>query len=232
MIIKNIKIFSQNVYKNRLLTNTILKAQKEFDIIFIQELPWSYIWSIPSLSNKEGEKLVRIPNYSNWITFSRNASSNHNFLRVILYINIRLSQLCFSLWKDIFNYRDISCISLLNSNYIYFLVNIYSDSSQTALKYLKNTEANINNILVVARNFNIRDNSWDSSFLYHSIYCNLLTNITDSMNLCVSKSTNQVSTRYSDNQSNSDLVINLMFLEPNSSEFDNHMWSTQNGDFH
>ena len=84
----------------------------------------------------------------------------------------------------------------------------------------------------MARNFNIRDNSWDSSFLYHSIYCNLLTNIADSMNLYVSKSTNQVFTRYSDNQSNSDLVINLMFLEPNSSEFDNHMWSTQNGDFH
>jgi len=35
MIIRNIKIFSQNVYKNILLTNTILKAQNDFDIIFI-----------------------------------------------------------------------------------------------------------------------------------------------------------------------------------------------------
>ena len=32
MIIKEIKIFSQNVYKNKSLTNTILEAQKEFDI--------------------------------------------------------------------------------------------------------------------------------------------------------------------------------------------------------
>jgi len=38
MIINEIKIFLQNVYKNNLLTNTILEAQKEFDIIFIQEL--------------------------------------------------------------------------------------------------------------------------------------------------------------------------------------------------
>jgi len=30
---------SQNVHKNKLLTNTVLEAQKEFDIIFIQELP-------------------------------------------------------------------------------------------------------------------------------------------------------------------------------------------------
>ena len=38
MIMKEIKIFLQNVQKNRSLTNTILEEQKEFDIIFIQEL--------------------------------------------------------------------------------------------------------------------------------------------------------------------------------------------------
>jgi len=37
-------------------------------------------------------------------------------------------------------------------------MNIYSDSSQSALKYLKNTEANIHNILVMTSDFNIRDN--------------------------------------------------------------------------
>jgi len=51
----------------------------------------------------------------------------------------------------------------------------------------------------MAGNFNIRDNSWDPSFSHHSIYYDLLINITDSMNLCVFKSTNQVPTRYSDN---------------------------------
>ena len=38
MIFTNIKIFLQNVYKNNLLTNTILETQKDFDIIFIKEL--------------------------------------------------------------------------------------------------------------------------------------------------------------------------------------------------
>ena len=37
MIIKEIKIFFQNVWKNNLLTNTILEVQKEFDTIFIQK---------------------------------------------------------------------------------------------------------------------------------------------------------------------------------------------------
>jgi len=64
MIIKEIKIFSQ---KNNLLTNTILEVQKKFDIIFIQKPPWLFIQSIPSLLNKEGEKLVGVPNHPNWI---------------------------------------------------------------------------------------------------------------------------------------------------------------------
>ena len=37
MIIKEIKIFFQNIYKNNLLTNTILEVQRDFNIIFIQE---------------------------------------------------------------------------------------------------------------------------------------------------------------------------------------------------
>ena len=38
----------------------------------------------------------------------------------------------------------------------------------------------------------------------------------------MSKPTNHVSTRYSKNQQESDLVINLMFLRPTLSEYDNH----------
>ena len=37
MILKDLKIFSQNVHKNYLLTNLILENNKNFDIVFIQE---------------------------------------------------------------------------------------------------------------------------------------------------------------------------------------------------
>ena len=36
-------------------------------------------------------------------------------------------------------------------------MNIYSDSSHTALKYLKDTEVNIGNTLLIIGDFNIRD---------------------------------------------------------------------------
>jgi len=39
MIIKNLKIFLENVWKNRLLTDLNLGNDKNFDIIFIQEPP-------------------------------------------------------------------------------------------------------------------------------------------------------------------------------------------------
>ena len=79
--------------------------------------------------------------------------------RVITYINIRLSSLHFSLRKNIFDHRDISCVFFFNQGSIYYLLNIYSNASQMALKYLKDTEANINNIFIMTGDFNIRDST-------------------------------------------------------------------------
>ena len=95
----------------------------------------------------------------------------------------------------------------------YFFSNEYfSDSSQMALKYLKNTEANINDILIMTGNLNIRDNSWDSLFPNYLVYIDILTDIADSLNLCTLSTTIQMPTRYIDNPNNSNSVIDLMFL--------------------
>ena len=91
------------------------------------------------------------------------------------------------------------------------------------MNYCKDTEANINNILIITVDFNIRNNIWDLLFPHYSAHSNTLTDIADSLNICLSKSTNQVPTRYVDNLNNSKSTIDLMFLYPNSEEFDNHM---------
>ena len=87
--------------------------------------------------------------------FVNNSSSTNNFLRVITYINIRLSFFYFFLYKDIYNHRDILLVFFFNKNNVFFLIDIYSDSSQSALKYLKDTEVNIHNVLIMTGNFNI-----------------------------------------------------------------------------
>ena len=63
----------------------------------------------------------------------------------------------FSLRKDISNYKDICCFPFFNNSSIFFMINIYLDDNHSALKYLKDTEANICNVLIMADNFNIRD---------------------------------------------------------------------------
>ena len=90
MIMKEIKIFSQKIRKNNFVINTILEIQESFDIIFIQELLWSFIYSTPSSKSKKGAELVGVPNHLNWTTLSRNPLNVNNSLRVIMYINVRL----------------------------------------------------------------------------------------------------------------------------------------------
>ena len=97
-------------------------------------------------------------------------------------------KLCrFSLHNDLFNHRNISCVSFFNHSSIYYLFNVYSDLSQLALKYLKDTEVDLNNILIMTGNFNIRDCLWDLNFQYHSLHKDTLFDITDSFQLEISR---------------------------------------------
>ena len=102
-------------------------------------------------------------------------------------------------------------------------MNIYSDASHSALKYLKNTEVNIINLLIMTGDFNIRDQLWDPSFPYHLFISNNLFIIADSFNLDLSLLTNSVPTRYSDTVGESDLVIDLIFLRSGLSKLNNHL---------
>ena len=157
MIFKDLKIFSQNVWKNNLIVNIILELKVDFNIIFIQEPSWSTILTIPSLRNHEGESLVGITNYPNWLIFSRSSEMENDYPRVVIYVNIRISPLYFSLCKDVINHKDILFIFFFNNNDIFWLVNVYSDSFHAALKYLKDTEVCIQNLLIMINDFNIYD---------------------------------------------------------------------------
>jgi len=88
MICDILKIFSQNVCKNSLIVNIILKTQIFFDIIFIQEPLWSTIHTILSLMNCKEEELVGVPHHPNWLTFTRSSTNQSDSPKVLTYINI------------------------------------------------------------------------------------------------------------------------------------------------
>ena len=101
-------------------------------------------------------------------------------------------------------------------------MNIYSHSSHSALKYLKDTEVNIPNLLIMTSDFNIRDSIWDPYFPHHSAISDDLMIIADSFNLDLSFPTHHVPTRYLDMASKLNSVIDLMFLQSSSTELNNH----------
>ena len=102
-------------------------------------------------------------------------------------------------------------------------MNIYSDASYSVLKYLKDTEVNINNLLIMTGDFNIRDQLWNSSFPHHSSISDDLFILADLFNSDLSLPTNPILTRYSDTTGELDLVIDLMFLCSGSSKLNNHV---------
>jgi len=90
------------------------------------------------------------------------------------------------------------------------------------LKYLKDIEVNIDNILVMTSDFNIRDSLWDSSFPHHSSISDDLLLIADFFQLALSTPTNLFPTRYSDTVGEANLTIDLMFLRYDSIELNQH----------
>ena len=130
MIKNNLKIFSQNVRKNKVLTNIILETQKNSaDVIFIQEPPRSLIWHIPSHSNPMGDPLYGTPNHPEWTLFIRQDTTQENYARVATYVNKRLAKMWFALRLDIINHQDINVLAFHNDWDINYIINIYSDSN-------------------------------------------------------------------------------------------------------
>lgn len=90
--------------------------------------------------------------------------------------------------------------SSLTMIWFIYLISVYSDSSQSDLKYyLKDTKVNLNNVLIMTGDFNIRDNFWDSNFLYHFSHRNTIFDIADFFQLELSKPIEFFPTRYPNN---------------------------------
>ena len=62
-----IHIYSQNVWKNYVLVDSLLEFQKDlYDILFIQEPPWNFIHFAPSTTISGGDKVVCAPIHPDW----------------------------------------------------------------------------------------------------------------------------------------------------------------------
>ena len=143
------EIFLQNVRKNNLIVKTILEVNFHFDIIFIQKPSWTTMRSIPSPVNSKGIPLVGVVNHPNWLTFTREPDISKEYSRVTIFINIRLASFHPSFCKDIINHRDILLALFFINNELFWIMNVYSNSSYSVIKYLKDMKINICNLLIM-----------------------------------------------------------------------------------
>ena len=129
----------------------------------------------------------------------------------------------FSLRKDLINHRDINVIDFHNRQDVQCIINVYSDSNQTAIQILRDNIRNISNTIVMIGDFNIRDSNWDPNVHYHSIHTEDLMFITDYLDLELATPINPGPTRFMDNQRDSNSILDLVFMNPNNSGFNKHI---------
>jgi len=81
------------------------------------------------------------------------------------------------------NHWDINVLAFHNDWDTNYIINIYSDSNQTALRALRESMTNIDKTIILTGDFNIRDSDWDPNFRHHSSHTDNLITIADSLGL-------------------------------------------------
>ena len=145
-----------------------------------------------------------------------------NYARVATYVNKQLLKMRFTLCLDIVNHWDINVLAFHNNHDMNFIINVYSDSDQTAWRFLSQNIINLDNTIIMTGDFNIRDSNWDPNYHHYFIHTEDLITIADSLGLELSPPLNPGPTRFVDNPCNSNSVIDFVFLPPNNKGFSQH----------
>ncbi|KAF5359860.1 hypothetical protein D9756_003191 [Leucocoprinus leucothites] len=153
--ISSVRIYSQNMGRSYALVDTILESKKlDFKIIFLQEPPWNHIRKAPSTTNPEGDDVIGAPIHPEWLCMVRSTKPNDPRPRTLTYVHRHLLCMRPILRQEWVNHRDIQVLGLFNQgNYIH-LLNIYSDSSSSAINFLSTNFINIPNIIYMGGDFN------------------------------------------------------------------------------
>jgi len=103
------------------------------------------------------DPLYGTPNHPEWTLFICQDPTQENYTRAATYVNKHLVRMRFALQLDIINHHNINVLAFYNDWDTNYMINIYSDSNQTALQVLQQNMANIDNTIILTGDFNIRD---------------------------------------------------------------------------
>ena len=116
------------------------------------------------------------------------------------------------------DYHDILLLSFFNRGECHFLMNVYSDDHQSAVKFMLDQVIDIPNLLYMDGDFNIRDAEWNPFVSAYPAAGQALIDLTDSLGLMCSLPTLPVPMHYSDTEGHANSVIDLIFLGMSASQ--------------
>src|ERR1700756_3848510 len=74
-MLESLKIFSQNVHKNRSWTQHLLETLHDsYHVVLIQEPPYSFVKTVPSGTSKEGEDVFDTVHHPKWSKIYKNSN--------------------------------------------------------------------------------------------------------------------------------------------------------------
>ena len=122
LVVGSFRIFCQNVNRNIALLDSILASSiDDFDIIFIQELPWWLVRNAPSGNSPEGEPVIGTAIHLDWgliVHKSDLCNEGADNPRVAVYVHKHLKGLRPGYCWDLIDHWDIlvfSCYLLLST---------------------------------------------------------------------------------------------------------------------
>ena len=145
---RELRVVTFNIAKSYELCDVLLESCKDkYDVIFLQEPPWRTIRTAPSASSKEGDPVMGAPKHPAWTSMTRKPSQRERRTRprVMAYVSTRLVKLRPAYRRDIVDHPDIFVLSVTSNDTNHYLMNVYNDDENSALKHLERVREGILN---------------------------------------------------------------------------------------
>ncbi|KAF9471349.1 hypothetical protein BDN70DRAFT_901416 [Pholiota conissans] len=185
--------------------------RNHFDILFIQEPPWSLICKTVSSSNKDGGDVIGVPKHPEWITVVPVTKPDCK-PRVLAYCHNRLTHLQPSLCRDIIDHPDIIALSVFTHGQTLNFMNIYSDDQNTVIFHVAGKSGSLPSFVYIGGDFNYHSSVWDPKESSHRMVPVALLESAADLGLELAMPDNPGPMLYPYNQEFCPLVIDLIFL--------------------
>jgi len=163
-----LRIYSQNVYKKYDWINTLLKRCENLsDVILIQEPLWGLICYAPSMTDKCGNPIIGMPSHPSWrCLYPKPADqfSESDHPHVAAYVHQHLWAMKPKLRSDVIKSHDIMLLTMNGPRGQLHMLNVYSDSTGSAIRILRTLESIPSPIGYLGGDFNCLSELWDPEY--------------------------------------------------------------------